>query len=373
MQYSNIHQNLHSQMGYPSPVQPRQKQQYFSTTQQQPQPQQYHYQQQQLHYSRRRVPILHTPPRRSMPSLPSAHVAVAQQHYYQQQQRDDAHSPMASSGESNRPLRPRLGTEETEVIRNGGRSQPQEPQNHFSPIRAQPQQPQNDDDDCSVVSSLSNDEDSLIVAQRNALLPPIVEDAQQQSTPPMEVSIPLQKPTPKPALARPTLGRYRSCPQMGYKAVPAGALVINGQVVQGLHPRHPDPFSNDYATPAMLTGRKRRQQTHYRTQSGTSISVGSMVGQSSLLTAPTMSSSSDTESASSLRRNMQQMQLAQRKLSYATGADEGRNCCNTPSRKMGSVVRNEVKHLLGKVSTPIRKLHKRGGGVSLKRASGTLA
>ena len=136
--------------------------------------------------------------------------------------------------------------------------------------------------------------------------------------------------------------------------------------------QQPNTVSPNTNAPPMVAGRKRRQQGfgHRRTQSGTSVSIGSMVGQSSLLTAPTMGSTSDSEqSASSLRRGMQQMQLAQRKMNNFTGADEGRDICK--SKRRGTGVRDDVKNFL---STPIRVLGpKSKSKPSLKRASGMMA
>jgi len=295
-----------------------------------------------------------------------------------------AESPNANHWEEALFPRSRLGTEETELVRNGVPPCSFQSMSSTSPVDSDEAVPlpishyDNDDDDNTIISSLSND-DTWGEAQRR-WLDPIVE-----SELPKEVTVPckpsktifsapqVRKPTvytqgPSPVVPRPTLGRH--APKMDFvpSGVPMGALVVDGHVVEGIRPRDPDPFFQSEQC-SLVSGRKRRIHTHQASSATSNVSVGSMVGQSSLFTAPTMISES-TYSASSVRQHFMQTKVAEKRMNWVTGAEDGVGCCTQPRR---SAVRQEVKYLLDRVSSPLRMIYNRKPSVELQRSSGTLA
>jgi hypothetical protein len=107
-----------------------------------------------------------------------------------------------------------------------------------------------------------------------------------------------------------------------------------------------------------------------RVQSGNA-SVGSFVGQSSLTTAPTVSSSF-TESTICYRSTAE----ARRKLVSFTGADDIA-CCTANAEdvyRRRNVVKEELKYILGLVASPIRLLKKADSArnANLQRSEGRL-
>jgi hypothetical protein len=100
--------------------------------------------------------------------------------------------------------------------------------------------------------------------------------------------------------------------------------------------------------------------------------VGSIVGHSSLTTAPTVTSSF-TESTSCYKFTGE----AFGKLSSYTGADDVISCCAINAQdvyRKKNVVKEELKYLIGLLASPIRLLKKADPArtVNLQRSGGRL-
>mmetsp|Transcript_12498 Transcript_12498/g.28981 ORF Transcript_12498/g.28981 Transcript_12498/m.28981 type:complete len:329 (+) Transcript_12498:2088-3074(+) len=230
-------------------------------------------------------------------------------------------------------------------------------------------------DEQSVVSSLSNED----ICREDMCQAFIVETKTEL---PKEVSVPrkhsMLAETPSPeALCKPTMSTQDSssavpCPSwhkyshMDSRAMSLDSLVLGGRVVEGVASKHKDLDGGDLCP--LLVGRKRRHVDHIRHGSGTTITVGSMVGQSSMSTAPTMSSEL-SYSPKMVRKHLQQGKEVEKRLNWVSGVDESIGCCAAASQR--NVVRDEVHYLLGRISSPIRNLRKKPC-VELKRASGRL-
>lgn len=352
------------------------------------------------------------------------------------------------------PMRRRLDTEETHRVRNvmapgrGQQSQAQsgsrsnyslsdadreadpdheavEPPLYYGesysyPLEHNLQEVPSADDDGTVVSSLSNDEDSLILARRTAVLSPVLErDATHHvMLPPMEVAIPSHasmpdqreslmeklvarlaiRPTsplralstrdPSPLVERPTMGRNRSCPvRMDFSvassmfssnrsgttysySIPEDSIIVNGMVMDGIRNRNGDLSVGDMSSHHALLGNRKRR-THRRSYTGTEISVGSIVGQSTLLTAPTVTASITDSEASSIRKALRSAHAAEEMLLSYTGAGDGIGCCQV--RRPKNIVKEELKYVAGKLTSPIRMLPLfKEKKAELKRAKGSL-
>ena len=334
------------------------------------------------------------------------------------------HSLPAPIQNNMQSMRRRLDTEETHRIKNITFPFPSDPnlsalanqssfatdENVSNPNAVDvPSEP----DDDTVVSSLSNDEDSLIVARRNAVLSPVVEGecSQRKMLPPAEVEIPVScslddqrdsnmerlvakladyQHSPPPILTRslrslvdrPTLGRNRSCPvRMDFSvassmpstrsgtsySIPEDSVIINGALIEGIRNRDTDFIPFDY--PELLGNRKRR--VHRRAHSGTEISVGSIVGQSTLLTAPTSAPSISDSDVSSVRKSLRSTHIAEEMLQDIIGANDGLACCQV--RRPKNVVKEELKYVANKLTSPIRMLPIfKEKKAELKRANGSL-
>jgi hypothetical protein len=276
------------------------------------------------------------------------------------------------------------------------------------------------DDDGTIVSSLSNDEDSLILVQRTAVLSPVLErDASHRTIlPPMEVTIPtpvsnpdqreslmeklvarlairhtspprpLSTRDPSPLVERPTMGRNRSCPvRMDFSvassmfssnrsgttysySIPEDAILVNGMVMDGIRNRNGDLSVGDMSSHHALLGNRKRR-VHRRSYTGTEISVGSIVGQSTLLTAPTATASITDSEASSVRRALRSAHSAEEMLLSYTGAGDGIGCCQV--RRPKNIVKEEFKYVAGKLASPIRMIPLfKEKKAELKRAKGSL-
>lgn len=279
-------------------------------------------------------------------------------------------------------------------------------------------------DDDTIVSSLSCDEDSLIMAHRNARLPPIRELSKEFPMPPVEVAIPTpEQPSHKrrgsrmeellanlalasslsgdhssvdhsptsgntrglsPSLVRPTLGRNRSCPvrmdfsvassnissiRSGTSSIPEDSIVINGSVVEGIRNRDSDILGSHSSHSALLGSRKRR--VHRRCHTGTEISIGSIVGQSTLHTSNTSAASFSDSEASSVRQALRSAGTANDLMLNFTGASDGIACCQV--RRPKNIVKEEFKYVMGKVTSPIRMIPLfKEKKAELKRAKGSL-
>lgn len=122
---------------------------------------------------------------------------------------------------------------------------------------------------------------------------------------------------------------------------------------------------------ALLGSRPKRIQhhRHHRVASG-AYSVGSLVGQSSLVTAPTTTTSSSVSAASSSARTMVFLPTINH-AKTATTSTAAVQQQQSPKRK--PVLRDELKYMLGRVATPIRRLtHTQEPKPDLRRAKGCL-
>ena len=274
-------------------------------------------------------------------------------------------------------------------------------------------------DDASVISSLSNDDDSVLFVQRNSVLSPVIEAecTRRSTTLPAEVDVPIgvlnnpdqrdsmmerlvarlaiRQNSPPPVqtrslhslVERPTLGRNHSCPvRMDFSvasssmpsstisgntfSIPEDSVIINGALIEGIRHRDGDlSIGESFDYSSLLGNRKRR--VHHRVHSGTEISVGSIVGQSTLLTSPSTTASITESEASSVRKALRSAHIAEEMLLNVTGADDGIACCQV--RRPKNIVKKELKFVAGKLASPIRKIpmfsEKKA---ELKRASGSL-
>lgn len=273
-----------------------------------------------------------------------------------------------------------------------------------------------EEDDNTIVSSLSNDEDSLVVARRNSVLTPIIEseNSLRNMLLPVEVEIPasgsqvdqgnslmerlvaklaVRQTSPPPVLTRslsslverPTLGRNRSCPvRMDFSvassmpsnrsgttySIPEDSIIINGALIEGVRSRDGDFSSGENSNDAGLLGYRKRR-VHHRVHSGTEISVGSIVGQSTLFTATSSTASISESDASSVRKALRSAHIAEEMLLSVTGASDGIACCQV--RRPKNVVKEELKYVAGKLTSPIRMLPMfKEKKAELKRAKGSL-
>jgi hypothetical protein len=299
------------------------------------------------------------------------------------------------------PTRNRLDTAETDQIRNFVRSLDMTVTTTQLPTSQDDDDDddddQRDDDAFSIVSSLSKD-DSLL--PRPVFAASVV---QGDACPPTEVSIPgvngkdspewltMEPKVMQPMLrgnqslssnmARPILYRDQSAPSFLETTSPRFLSPPPPSKPNSPRPTHRRTYTSpsiassswdslsDPATCKLLEGRKKR--TFVRVQSA-SASVGSIVGHSSLTTAPTVSSSF-AESTSCYKSTVE----ACRKLSSYTGADDGISCCTINAQdayRKKNVVKEELKYMIGLVASPIRLLKKAdpARAVNLQRSGGCL-
>ncbi|KAI2492631.1 hypothetical protein MHU86_21907 [Fragilaria crotonensis] len=149
-------------------------------------------------------------------------------------------------------------------------------------------------------------------------------------------------------------------------SIPEDSVIINGALIEGIRSRDADFLPFDYPE---LGNRKRR--VHRRVHSGTEISVGSIVGQSTLLTAPTSTPSISDSDASSIRKSLRSASIAEEMLQEITGANDGIACCQV--RRPKNVVKEELKYVANKLTSPIRMLPIfKEKKAELKRAKGSL-
>lgn len=160
-------------------------------------------------------------------------------------------------------------------------------------------------------------------------------------------------------VVRPTLGRNQSCPaspRMDFSiaskttfSTMTGTSSSCGDSIDALfNNTETDSLSLSPKSQRLLGERKMR--THRRVKS---------MGQSSLLTAPTLPSTSYAGSESSLARRNRSTLEASRKLTEYTGASDGTACCSIQAEdsfRKRNLVKEELKHLRTMVATPIKKL-----------------
>jgi hypothetical protein len=271
-------------------------------------------------------------------------------------------------------------------------------------------------DDRSIVSSLSNDDSYMVRRDVDRRRLPFISEHDAARTlvlPPVEVSVPNNNnnnsktdgtaPTPVAAhnksnstlddlvaqlairssaslssssspvkqqrLAKPSIvARAQTCP------MPSSIQPNIMNTPSGLSTTETNSTSN---TDELLGDRKRRPHRRTPSLTGTiDISIGSIVGQS---TAPTITSSSTTRESEGgglsltpkeIRRSMQSAVSAQRKLA-SYGEDHGMSVGSV--RKRANPVKEELKYIMGVMSTPIRKIPLlKKKGAELQRSRGTL-
>jgi hypothetical protein len=297
-------------------------------------------------------------------------------------------------GVSSPPLsgpRLRLDTEETAVIRNGRQLSYNDTQYYNTNCDDDyddEYEDYNNEDDFSAVSGLSNDENSLLMARRNMFQ---IDPKMKGALPPSEVvvtmpsdssddgdihtdmddtgsqipfrQLPLALTTNgmSPVVTRPTMNRHHSCPNKSaasFSSFPA----VDGTTCHAYY--HDDDHSvAQRSQHSDLLGYRKR---HMRSPScGASIiSVGTFVGQSSLKTAPTISSELSFD-ASIIKRNFQSAHHAEKLMLQLAGLD--------PLIRKRNVVKEEIKYFFGVVASPIRKIpFLKPKPVKLQRSNGTL-
>ena len=147
----------------------------------------------------------------------------------------------------------------------------------------------------------------------------------RQNSPP-----PVQTRSLHSLVERPTLGRNHSCPvRMDFSvasssmpsstisgntfSIPEDSVIINGALIEGIRHRDGDlSIGESFDYSSLLGNRKRR--VHHRVHSVTEISVGSIVGQSTLLTSPSTTASITESVASSVRKALCSAHIAEEML-----------------------------------------------------------
>ena len=287
-------------------------------------------------------------------------------------------SPLPSQG-----IRQRLDTEETAIIRNGGNRNV----GHSYDRECQK------GDELSVVSGLSKDEDSVIMARRDAF----AVSTPCTKMPPSEVMIsnspilvndyacdaidnfeehfvplkfrnappPLSTTGESPVVPRPTMSRHvrhTSFPSLpSLPPLPIENLVIDGQVNTRNYEDHAS-WTSHHDEDHLLGNRKRLLRSP--SCGGSIITVGTLVGQSSLKTAPTITSEISSE-ASAVKKNFQTSHQAEALMHEHAGVEDF-------TRKR-SIVKEELKHFLGVMASPMRKMPLfKQKPLDLVRSKGTL-
>jgi hypothetical protein len=119
-----------------------------------------------------------------------------------------------------------------------------------------------------------------------------------------------------------------------------------------------------------ILGNRPRRQHHHRNPS-TALSVGSVVGQSSFVTAPSATLTATSGSFSDQQsQSWQHQQNAQRAVDHLVADVTTPAAMAMHTRR--NPVKEDMKYIWGRVSTPIRRLTGTDGKVILKRASGCL-
>lgn len=197
-------------------------------------------------------------------------------------------------------------------------------------------------------------------------------------------------------ISRPsTIGRKTSCPTVVelsrisncFTTSPTGStipenspIVLNGVTLManGLRQRDRNSISHHhhYNSGASKGGKQQQQQQqdqlysnlvstrrrrvthgHRRCHSGAEISVGSLVGQSSLLTEPSSVSETTAEDASRTIQSLrQQASTIDNLLLEVTGADDGIGCCQATRHNKKNFVQKELQYVVGVMTAPIRLL-----------------
>mmetsp|Transcript_7630 Transcript_7630/g.11667 ORF Transcript_7630/g.11667 Transcript_7630/m.11667 type:complete len:346 (-) Transcript_7630:26-1063(-) len=166
-------------------------------------------------------------------------------------------------------------------------------------------------------------------------------------------------------MQRPVLARNLSCPSAAEfsaastnfssrtDSIPEHSIMVNGISINGIRSRNGDVFGECFKSNRSLLIGDRKRRVHRRCHSGAEISVGSLVGQSTILTELS-SGASYTDSEASSVRALKSASAANDLLLSITGADEGIGCCQ--ARQDKGIVKKELKHVVGMVTAPIRLL-----------------
>jgi hypothetical protein len=306
--------------------------------------------------------------------------------------------------------RSRMLTEETIWMQNGTTYQyPNMDMTDANPFTS-PEEGDADtqDDDRSAVSSLSND-------SRRRMSPGWESDeTEPKGPPPKEIDIPVlittevpdwlkddsslssaadDPPPPpppdltpiwtggaSPANVRPTMGRNRSSPCMPFstpdmrklprptttRALTISTIQTSSTIAEGSSTIGSDTFVSAQEDVSILGNRPRR--LHHRNPS-TALSVGSIVGQSSFVTAPSATPTGTSSSFSDQSWHQHQLN-AQRAMDHLVSEVTTPAAMAMHTRR--NPVKEDMKYIWGRVSTPMRRLTGTEGKVELKRASGCL-
>jgi hypothetical protein len=118
---------------------------------------------------------------------------------------------------------------------------------------------------------------------------------------------------------------------------------------------------------SILGNRPRR---HHHRNPSTALSVGSVVGQSSFVTAPSAALTATSGSFSDQSQSFQHQKNAQRVLDHLVAEVTTPTAMAMHNRR--NPVKEDMKYIWGRVSIPIRRLAGTDGEVILQRASGCL-
>ena len=184
-----------------------------------------------------------------------------------------------------------------------------------------------------------------------------------------------------PTNIRPTMHRNRSSPMVIPFSAPdmrklprptsiSRVLTMGSTITGGASTisKGSGTFVSSQEDISILGNRPRRH--HYRNPS-TALSVGSIVGQSSFVTAPSSATLTATSgSFSDQSQSFQHQQNAQRALDDLVAEVTTPAAMAMHARR--NPVKEDMKYIWGRVSTPIRRLTGTDGKVILQRASGCL-
>jgi hypothetical protein len=182
-------------------------------------------------------------------------------------------------------------------------------------------------------------------------------------------------------VVRPSFGRHHrsssspksfSTPDMRKLPRPTSisrAVTMNSTITEGasIISKGSCTFFSSQEDVSILGNRPRR---HHHRNPSTALSVGSYVGQSSFVTAPSVTQTATSMSFSDHSQSWQHQQNAQRALDHLVADVTTPAAMAMHTRR--NPVKEDMKYIWGRVSTPIRRLTSTDGKVILNRASGCL-
>lgn len=209
-----------------------------------------------------------------------------------------------------------------------------------------------------------------------------ISTAEDPPPPPPPDLTPIRTGGASPAMVRPTMHRNRSTPspmvmpfstpdvlKLPRPTTVSRVTTMNSTITGGASTisKSSGTFVSSQGDVSILGNRPRR--IHHRNPS-TALSVGSIVGQSSFVTAPSAAHTATSSSFSGQSQSWQHQQNAQRALDdlvadVTTTATMAMHTRRNP-------VKEDMKYIWGRVSTPIRRLAGTDEIVILNRASGCL-